>query len=113
MGKSSISFESRKLLRETSWINFYYKISVVSHKKSCQHCHFADGGKLYIISAQVALQKVFERSDFSPLIFMSTQVQTLKRILLFRSSSGHHKMHWLNSQAYWNSRKTCHLQLQN
>jgi hypothetical protein len=34
IGKISSSFKSRKLLRPTRLINFYYKISGVSHKKN-------------------------------------------------------------------------------
>ena len=55
--KISIAFEDRKLLRQTILINFYEKISVVSHKKRRQHFHCADGGKLYTMFGQFALKK--------------------------------------------------------
>ncbi|MEG3862585.1 hypothetical protein QT974_26195 [Microcoleus sp. herbarium12] len=38
-------------------INFYDKLSIISHKKCRQHFHCADGGKLYTISGQFVLKK--------------------------------------------------------
>jgi len=90
-------FEDRKLLRQTILINFYDKLSVVSHKKCSQHFHCADGGKLYIMSGQFALKKCSIVLT-SVLRWMRTKVRTIKPILLCRSR-GHRRMHWINSQA--------------